>query len=72
MIKGKVKWFDEAKGFGFIEVEGRKDIFVHYSALEKEGFKTIAEGQEVEFEVVDGRKGPEAAKVIARSGGAKA
>jgi len=65
MLKGKVKWFDEAKGFGFIEVEGRKDVFVHYSALQKEGFKTITEGQAVEFEVVDGRKGPEAANVVA-------
>ena len=63
MLKGKVKWFSEAKGYGFIEVEGRKDIFVHYSAIRQEGFKTLAEGQPVEFEVIDGDKGPQAANV---------
>lgn len=63
MLKGKVKWFSEAKGYGFIEVEGRKDVFVHYSAIRHEGFKTLTEGQEVEFEIVDGTKGPQAANV---------
>jgi CspA family cold shock protein len=63
MLKGKVKWFSEAKGYGFIEVEGRKDVFVHYSAIQKEGFKTLNEGQEVEFEIVDGAKGPQASNV---------
>lgn len=63
MLKGKVKWFSEAKGYGFIEVAGRKDVFVHYSAIRKEGFKTLDEGQEVEFEIVDGAKGPQAANV---------
>lgn len=63
MVMGKVKWFSDAKGYGFIEVEGRKDIFVHYSAIENEGFKTLAEGQEVTFEIVDGVKGPQAAQV---------
>jgi cold shock protein len=64
MLKGKVKWFSETKGYGFIEVEGRRDIFVHYSAIMKDGFKTLQEGQEVEFEVVDGRNGPQASNVI--------
>lgn len=64
MPKGKVKWFSEEKGYGFIEVEGRRDIFVHYSAIQREGYKTLAEGQPVEFEVVDGVKGPQAANVV--------
>jgi len=63
MLKGKVKWFSETKGYGFIEVEGRRDIFVHYSAIQKDGYKTLNEGQEVEFEIVDGMKGPQAANV---------
>ena len=70
MQKGKVKWFSEAKGYGFIEVPGNKDIFVHYSAIQKEGFKTLNEGQEVEFEVVDGAKGPQAANVVTPSAAA--
>ena len=61
--KGKVKWFNEAKGYGFIEQEGGGDIFVHYSAIKGDGFKTLAEGQEVQFEVVQGPKGPQAANV---------
>lgn len=63
MQSGKVKWFNDAKGYGFIETNEGKDIFVHYSAIQKEGFKTLAEGQEVSFEVVDGAKGPQAANV---------
>ncbi len=63
MVMGKVKWFSDAKGYGFIEVEGRKDVFVHYSAIDNEGYKTLAEGQEVTFEIVDGVKGPQAAQV---------
>jgi cold shock protein len=63
MLQGKVKWFSDAKGYGFIEVVGRKDIFVHYSAIQNEGFKTLAEGQEVTLEIVDGEKGPQAASV---------
>jgi CspA family cold shock protein len=63
MLQGKVKWFSDAKGYGFIEVTGRKDIFVHYSAIQKEGYKTLAEGQVVEFEVEEGLKGPQAAQV---------
>ncbi len=65
MQTGKVKWFSDAKGYGFIEVMGRRDIFVHFSAIQKEGYKTLAEGQEVEFEIVDGAKGPQAANVAA-------
>jgi len=63
MPSGKVKWFNDAKGFGFIETTEGKDIFVHYSAIVKEGFKTLAEGQLVSFEVVEGAKGPQAANV---------
>jgi len=63
MLNGKVKWFSDAKGYGFIEVAGRKDVFVHYSAIQREGFKTLVEGQDVEFEIVDGEKGPQAAQV---------
>lgn len=65
MQKGKVKWFSDVKGYGFIEVEGSRDIFVHYSAIQREGYRSLSEGQEVEFEVVDGSKGPQAAKVSA-------
>jgi CspA family cold shock protein len=63
MFHGKVKWFSDSKGYGFIEVEGRKDVFVHYSAIEKDGYKSLAEGQPVAFEIVDGDKGPQAAQV---------
>lgn len=63
-MQGKVKWFNQEKGYGFIEVEGEKDIFVHYSAIEQDGFKTLKEGEEVEFDVVEGQKGPQAANVV--------
>jgi len=63
MERGRVKWFNAEKGFGFIEREGGNDIFVHFSAINMEGFKTLEEGQEVEFEVVEGAKGPQAANV---------
>lgn len=62
-MKGKVKWFNESKGFGFIEQDGGKDVFVHYSAIEGTGFRTLTEGEEVEFEVVEGPKGLQASKV---------
>jgi len=62
--RGKVKWFNEAKGFGFIEKEDGGDVFVHFSEIESEGFKTLAEGDEVTFEVVDSPKGPKAAHVV--------
>ena len=63
MNTGKVKWFNADKGFGFIEREGGNDVFVHFSAISMDGFKTLAEGDAVEFEVVDGAKGPQAANV---------
>ena len=63
MAIGKVKWFNDAKGYGFIETTEGKDIFVHYSAIVKDGFKTLAEGQEVTFEIVEGAKGPQASNV---------
>lgn len=64
MNTGKVKWFSAEKGFGFIEVEGQNDVFVHYTAIEGEGFKTLEEGQEVSFEIVEGNRGPQAANVV--------
>ena len=63
MAVGKVKWFNAEKGFGFITSEEGKDIFVHFSALNMDGFKTLEEGQEVEYEVTDGAKGPQAVNV---------
>ena len=63
METGKVKWFNADKGFGFIERESGDDVFVHFSAISMDGFKTLAEGDAVEFEVVDGAKGPQAANV---------
>ena len=63
-VKGKVKWFNEKKGFGFIEREEGSDVFVHFSAIGGDGFKTLSEGQAVEFEVVQGEKGPQATNVI--------
>ncbi|HEY7883727.1 MAG TPA: cold-shock protein [Cellvibrionaceae bacterium] len=62
---GVVKWFNEAKGFGFIESEGGQDVFVHYSAISGSGFKTLAEGQRVSFDVRPGQKGPQAENVSA-------
>ena len=63
MKSGVVKWFNNEKGFGFISVEGEGDVFVHFSAIQGEGFKSLEEGQQVEFEVVEGAKGPQAANV---------
>ncbi|WP_142412899.1 cold-shock protein [Hathewaya massiliensis] len=60
---GIVKWFNAEKGFGFISVEGEKDVFVHFSAIQGDGFKALEEGQKVEFEVVEGERGPQAANV---------
>jgi len=61
---GKVKWFNNAKGYGFIEQPGEQDIFVHYSAISGDGYKTLIQGQEVEFEVINGPKGPQAENVM--------
>lgn len=61
---GKVKWFSAEKGYGFIEREDGSDVFVHYSAIQDKGFKSLTEGQNVEFEIVDGNRGPQAANVV--------
>ncbi len=63
-LMGRVKWFNDAKGYGFIEQEGGRDIFVHYTAIVGEGFKSLTEGQKVEFEIIEGAKGPQATKVV--------
>ncbi|HYV84453.1 MAG TPA: cold-shock protein [Patescibacteria group bacterium] len=63
MSTGRVKWFNNSKGYGFIESEGGKDVFVHYSAIQGQGYRSLEEGQAVEFEVQQGQKGPQAANV---------
>ncbi|WP_432821161.1 cold-shock protein [Trichloromonas sp.] len=63
MQQGKVKWFSDAKGFGFIEQDGGPDIFVHFSAIEMDGFKTLAEGEQVAFNILEGPRGPQAQNV---------
>ena len=62
-MQGKVKWFSAEKGYGFIEREDGGDVFVHFSAIQEHGFKSLTEGQEVEFDIVDGARGPQAANV---------
>ena len=64
MKTGTVKWFNSEKGFGFIEVEGEDDVFVHFTAITGDGFKTLEEGQKVEFNVVEGNRGPQAENVV--------
>jgi CspA family cold shock protein len=63
-MQGRVKWFNAEKGYGFIEREDGGDVFVHFSAIQAEGFKTLEEGQAVEFDIVEGARGPQAANVI--------
>ena len=63
-VTGKVKWFNNAKGYGFIGRDGGADVFVHYSAIQGEGYKTLQEGDVVEFEITDGQKGPQAENVV--------
>ena len=67
MAMGRVKWFNAGKGYGFIEQDGGEDLFVHFSAITGDGFKTLTAGQEVEFEIVQGAKGKQAANVIAKA-----
>jgi len=63
-MQGKVKWFNAEKGYGFIESDEGGDVFVHYSAIQTDGFKTLEEGQAVEFDIVEGARGPQAANVV--------
>ncbi|HOK07014.1 MAG TPA: cold-shock protein [Syntrophales bacterium] len=63
MAEGKVKWFNEKKGFGFIESDEGGDVFVHYTAIQGQGFRTLVQGQRISFEIEEGKKGPAAAKV---------
>ena len=64
-VSGTVKWFNESKGFGFIEQQSGPDVFAHYSAISGDGFKTLTEGQKVEFNVTEGKKGPQAENIVA-------
>lgn len=63
-VTGQVKWFNNEKGFGFIEMEGADDVFVHFSAIQGDGYKALEEGQEVSFDITEGNRGPQAANVV--------
>ncbi|MEN1935323.1 cold shock-like protein CspB [Paenibacillus sp. 102] len=63
-MQGKVKWFNNEKGFGFIEIEGADDVFVHFTAIQGDGYKALEEGQEVSFDITEGNRGPQAANVV--------
>ncbi|EEL88577.1 cold-shock protein [Bacillus cereus] len=63
-MQGKVKWFNNEKGFGFIEMDGSDDVFVHFSAIQGDGYKALEEGQEVSFDITEGNRGPQAANVV--------
>ncbi|MBC7288698.1 MAG: cold shock domain-containing protein [Armatimonadetes bacterium] len=69
-LRGRVKWFDPDKGYGFIEVPGQRDVFVHWSAIQQQGYKTLDDGEEVEFDLVQSDRGPQAANVTRLGGGA--
>ncbi|MGX9133914.1 cold-shock protein [Rummeliibacillus sp. JY-2-4R] len=64
MHQGKVKWFDNEKGYGFIEYNNGEDVFVHFTGIREEGFRTLEEGQDVQFDIIEGNRGPQAANVI--------
>ncbi|MDG5470590.1 cold-shock protein CspD [Jeotgalibacillus sp. ET6] len=64
MQNGKVKWFNNEKGYGFLEIEGGEDVFVHFTAVQGDGYKSLEEGQEVSFDIVEGNRGPQAANVV--------
>lgn len=66
MYAGTVKWFNSEKGYGFIERDNGEDVFVHFTAIQQDGFKTLEEGQNVEFDIVEGERGPQAANVVTR------
>lgn len=68
-LNGRVKWFNNTKGYGFIQQDGGEDVFVHYSAIQEQGFKSLDEGQPVEFEIIKGPKGPQAERVMKIPGG---
>lgn len=63
-VRGQVKWFNNSKGYGFLSVQGQKDVFCHYSAIQSEGYKQLAENDQVEFDIIDGPKGPQASNVV--------
>ena len=69
MVIGRVKWFSNKKGYGFIEIDGEDDVFVHFSSIQSDGFKSLKQGATVEFDIADGEKGPQAANVVEKDDG---